>query len=521
MSHPSTNVRSAVERPRAGLIVAMVVLAVLLAAAVLRVVPWTILVIISASVLLFVTLRRLRADGWHVLGPHFYWDALRLARRDRTILVRALYAFSLLVCLYWVYGLFLRPGALTLEAIWRPMVDANYMARFAELFAHAVVWLQMLGVLILTPAYIAGAIAEERERGSLDLLLTTYLLDREIVVGKLFGRLIHLAALSLVSLPVLALTEVFGGVNMLLLLAVFAVIGFTLRLVGSISVFVAALSGSVWQAVLVSYAVVMVLTLACISGFLREGRGTLLGSIFIAPDSPATTCWRVAVSHTLVSFALLCGATWSLRRPGGLLGSRLGAGTLHRDERHSLLTEEKRPVPIPTVTRWPVFWKEMFLAPRVCVRDFWLRFVVMVAMFVIPFLLYFMSRFHAETDLYSGIDPAHRPINMARFVVAALAGLFFLGVGFRAAGSVVRERQQGTLDSLLCLPGERVGLLAAKWWASLLKPSLVTYAFGIVVFLGFLVWALYPRAAPFLVVMLLAHVAFAASLGLLCSVVAP
>jgi hypothetical protein len=58
-----------------------------------------------------------------------------------------------------------------LALIWRPVIAGNDSARFAESFVMAILWMQMFGVLILTPAYIAGAIAEQREKNSLDLLL--------------------------------------------------------------------------------------------------------------------------------------------------------------------------------------------------------------------------------------------------------------------------------------------------------------------------------------------------------------
>src|SRR5262249_57202789 len=49
---------------------------------------------------LLVLLRR----GWQwLVGPVFYYDLIRSARRDRHILYRCLYALSLLLALCWVY----------------------------------------------------------------------------------------------------------------------------------------------------------------------------------------------------------------------------------------------------------------------------------------------------------------------------------------------------------------------------------------------------------------------------------
>jgi ABC-type Na+ efflux pump permease subunit len=158
----------------------------------------------------------------------------------------------------------------------------------------------------------------------------------------------------------------------------------------------------------------------------------------------------------------------------------------------------------------------MFLGGRISLRVYWSRYPVVLPALVAPVLLFFL-RAEYKPDL----EAEARSFNVVRAAVTVLSGFFFLAVGFRAAGSVARERQQRTLDHLLCLPLDRTAILAAKWWGCLLRPSWASYTFAAVLFLGFTVWALYPKAAPFLVLMLLAHVAFAASLGLYISVIAP
>jgi ABC-type transport system involved in multi-copper enzyme maturation permease subunit len=468
------------------------------------------------------------SDGRPVLGPHFLWEMIRLARKDRTFFVRMLYTVALLVCLYWCYGRFLQPGTLTLAMIWRPAIEGNDMARFAQSFVGAILWMQMFGVLILTPAYIAGAIAEERERNSLGLLCTTFLTDREIILGKMFGRMSHLAALLLASFPVLALTQFFGGVSTGLLLIDLGILACTLLLVGSLSILLSAVSRTVWGAVLSTYAAVIALIFCAGNAFLISGRGSLLPTPISAED-PVTTLWSLGVSHGLVSFFLLVGAILALRRFErrfqGVRNRHRGLdvdGRRYRNAADGSKVRTRQPIPVPEISGDPVFWKEMYLGGRVSLRDFGLIFLLVLIFLVVPFLLYFVIHFEPRShDTAAWLESTRLLINLARVIVTVLAGFYFLGVGFRAAGSIVRERQRRTLDSLLCVPGDRNSILVAKWWASLLRPSLATLAFGMVMFLGVLVWPLYPRAAPFLVLMLLAHVAFAASLGLYLSVIAP
>src|SRR5207245_9325864 len=116
-----------------------------------------------------------------------------------------------------------------------PTTSIPAWADFARGYGVVLLSLQAAAVLLLTPAYLAGAFAEEKERRTLDLLFITELRDRELVLGKLFGRLLHLAIILLVALPIFSLTRLWGGVDDNMLLAGFAVSAMTLLSVGSLS----------------------------------------------------------------------------------------------------------------------------------------------------------------------------------------------------------------------------------------------------------------------------------------------
>src|SRR5262245_35071245 len=63
---------------------------------------------------------------------------------------------------------------------------------------------QFLLVVLLTPAFSAGTLTDEKATGTLQLLLTTDLRTWEIVLGKWLARLVQAATPALVGLPVLA-----------------------------------------------------------------------------------------------------------------------------------------------------------------------------------------------------------------------------------------------------------------------------------------------------------------------------
>ncbi|MEZ5940476.1 MAG: ABC transporter permease subunit [Planctomycetaceae bacterium] len=80
-----------------------------------------------------------------------------------------------------------------------------------ELFWN-VVYLESLAIYLFLPAMTAGALAGEKERESLSLLLLTTLPAWSILVQKLLSRLIPILSLVVISFPLLAAAYSFGGV---------------------------------------------------------------------------------------------------------------------------------------------------------------------------------------------------------------------------------------------------------------------------------------------------------------------
>jgi ABC-type transport system involved in multi-copper enzyme maturation permease subunit len=66
---------------------------------------------------------------------------------------------------------------------------------------------------VLAPLLVGLGVAEEREEGTLQLLIITQLSTFQILWGKVGSRLLILASFILGSLPVLALIATFGGVG--------------------------------------------------------------------------------------------------------------------------------------------------------------------------------------------------------------------------------------------------------------------------------------------------------------------
>src|SRR5262249_27857013 len=146
------------------------------------------------------------------------------------------------------------PEELWFEAPVRPrhLVAAD-LARFSERFTATYAFVQLGVVLLLTPALLAGAVAEERQRRTLDLLLSSDLSATAIVLGKLAARALPLLALLLTGLPVLALAQLWGGAEPRLVLASLAVSAVTLASLGALSLFCSTLARTVAGAAAVTY----------------------------------------------------------------------------------------------------------------------------------------------------------------------------------------------------------------------------------------------------------------------------
>jgi len=167
-----------------------------------------------------------------LLGPVFWYDLVRVARRQRLALWRALYASLLLVALYLMYASTFPYAGL----FWGYRVKGNELAAFATQFFGLFAAVQFGAIILLTPALTAGALAEERSQNTLLFLFTTHLTNREIVLGKLMTRLLQVGLLVLTGLPVLGILQLFGGVDQLLVVAAFVGAGVTALSLGALGI---------------------------------------------------------------------------------------------------------------------------------------------------------------------------------------------------------------------------------------------------------------------------------------------
>ncbi len=162
-----------------------------------------------------------------VFGPVLFYDLVRTARRVRFTVIRTLYAGLLAVILLWVGFLFI---------IEERGFDSNRMGVMAQVYFYVFMGVQFFVVVILTPAYVAGAVAEEKERKTLEFILATDLRNREIILGKFVSRVFNLSFLLLAGLPIISFLQFLGGVDPGLVFAGFSATALTMFSLAGLSI---------------------------------------------------------------------------------------------------------------------------------------------------------------------------------------------------------------------------------------------------------------------------------------------
>src|SRR5262249_14974255 len=276
--------------------------------------------------------------------------------------------------------------------------------------------------------------------------LTTELSAWQIVAGKFAARLVFVGALLLTGRPVVTLVILFGGVDPGALLAGYAIALATACRLGARTLVVSLLTETRRSSVVRAYVWGVGLTWFgfCCSCFHFPAYLSPVGATFVVlsgwagfmgPPSPAdvgTFVGVYALVHLLIASALLMETAGRLRSVAAeRTGSRAPVAAPGAVEANPFV------VVTPAVdVADPLGWKERYFGGKNPLAGSHELFLA--AMLLTPLLIYGLTA--------SYIVGERGPV--AAF--ATLAGsLALLVAGVRATGSVVGERQNGTLDSLL------------------------------------------------------------------------
>ncbi len=138
--------------------------------------------------------------------------------------------------------------------------QAHHSKRIFDTFAIG----QIILLALIAPILAAPSIASERERRSLDLLMTSPLTPGEIVQGKLLSAIVYLLLLSVSSLPIFAVCFLLGGIGWREIATTFALLFGIAFFSGSVGLVTSTFLGRSRNALAVSYVVILPLTLLLI-----------------------------------------------------------------------------------------------------------------------------------------------------------------------------------------------------------------------------------------------------------------
>ncbi|MGL4514332.1 MAG: ABC transporter permease subunit [Lacipirellulaceae bacterium] len=443
-----------------------------------------------------------------MLGPVFRHEMVAAGRGTRYTLLRVVVGLLLLVILVVAYQGARESGEWGADGGGLSIRGASALV---SSFYTSFAWTTLLGVVALTPAVAAGAIASERQRRTIEYLFATDLSNSEIVLGKLVARLLVVAQVALAALPFLAIVGLYGGIPSHLLVAHFGVLASTAALVAAIALVASTWSERPRDAVPRSMRLVMAWFLAApIAWFVAAmidwrfpggpseiahqtaaaltsvnaiavvgmaGMVGYQGGLGVGFDARAIAWlvgWQLALAAACAS---LC--VWQVRRvhlrsaSAGVAPAPEGAALTSRGWLRRLVA----PRPSEPYHDHPVLWKEMFTsASRPRSGRSWKAIgrrlgAIGVALIVFaPIVAQFLIAYVQGTAI--------KPIDYFATVAgltAFAAPLVLLGVGARAAGLVSYEKEQDTWLSLISSPlapsaivfGKLAGNLYASRWSLL------------------------------------------------------
>tara|TARA_Y100000589_G_scaffold170007_3_gene161566 strand:+ start:1622 stop:3451 length:1830 start_codon:yes stop_codon:yes gene_type:complete len=342
--------------------------------------------------------------------------------------------------------------------------------------------LQVLLVCLLTPIFMAGAIAHEANPRTWEILLSTPLNSLQIVLGNLFGRLFFILTLLIASLPLFMVLRFFGGVPGDSIVGSFLISASTAVAVASIAVTLSVTRSGGRRAVFVFYAGVVIFLFAtyALDQLLRSsipgGDGAqwttimtplnpflalevLLASNSYVPRSGEEFGWltRLWLARPVATFCWLC----MLASAGLILLStlcvRIFARNGQRDSilrsilpRRSSTSSERPPRPVGNNA---IAWRELH-------RDAGnLAGLIGRWAFLAVSLLGMTTLLWVHHDGGMDISSLRTAIGFLAFAQICIVMLTAVNL---SATTVSREREDGTLDLILTTPIQPAPYLAGK-----------------------------------------------------------
>lgn len=466
-----------------------------------------------------------------MIGPVLANELLLNSRRGSQYLFRRIYSGWLIVQLLFYYLVYLVMSGYLENLVTGARINPDAASDFGSNFVELLMKQQLILTLLITPAFTAGAITDEKTRGTLQYLLTADITPWEILFGKLLGRLLQVIYLLLEPLPLICFIGVFGGVSPAAVIIMALLILAPMFAIGSASMLASVWTRQTRDAVLAVYLCAAI------------GYGLLAGFKVLPwfnPVGALDAVWGASDHYAeAVKHLLLTSLAWAAVGSACLVlaGLRMRGAYLRQLQNESASKKKHWWVARRTdVSDEPIHWKEAQvegIAP--------LQFFRRVPQWLGMTVVFLMTLFSSATIIAWNMAPAADLLELLGIIARgnwvevmsrirpAYEGFLAQGigallmatglVGLRCSGAVTTEREKQTWEALLLSPLTMKQLIRGKLWGIIRAtyPYLIAYALPAVAFsllggIGAIFWTL------LLLVVAWFGMLFAGAAGLWCSV---
>jgi ABC-type transport system involved in multi-copper enzyme maturation permease subunit len=467
--------------------------------------------------------------GW--LGPLFLYDVIRTSRRGQPAGLRIFYAALLLTMLLVVGAVEFQGRPFGDLMTGRAMLEPHELGEMAKGFFAGIMTVQFIIILLVTPLYVAPAIAEEKERRSLEFLLTTELTDREIVLGMLGARLANLMLLLLTGVPIMMLVAFLGGVSPSQVLAAVILTSMTVLALSSLSILSSTLSRTALVAIASTYAWMAVLFFpaSCIAvpALASATDEVLLGVVILYTlfqGAIAIVCalWAVNEMRPLALVqgdpprpAILRAPALPPARP-----TRVPVAEAGRRDRVAIpyrvlrdtSTSSYRPPLLGNALRWKELYAEQYLRPA-SPRDFFTCLTALTLILACVMAPLLVGGLLASPEAAADVE------GWIRSLTIVLTFILMIITALNSAGRVSRERERDTLAALLLLPLTTGQIVFTKWLGGIASVRWCLWGYAVIWLFGVVSGGLSIFAVPLLAAAIGVFIGLTAAFGLWLSAV--
>ncbi|MHC4117852.1 MAG: ABC transporter permease [Planctomycetota bacterium] len=196
---------------------------------------------------------RLLSLSW-LTGPIFDKELRVSSRRRRNYVLRSVYLAFLTIVLAMVWA-----GMRGFRGSGSALYLMSRMADAGKAVIAYTVWFQFCTTQVVAVIMLSTSISDEVYNRTLGLLMTTPISSFQIVMGKLFSKLLQLILLLAISLPLLAIVRVFGGVPWGYVVSSLCMTLTTVIFVGSLSLLFSIFTRKAYVVIVVTFLTLVVI----------------------------------------------------------------------------------------------------------------------------------------------------------------------------------------------------------------------------------------------------------------------